>query len=72
MAQWAEYGNFIVRISSNLDRVRPESIQLLIDQAKSCGLDAGFININEELGEIDIDRPDGKLIWHDRIRDIYR
>lgn len=72
MARFTDIGNFTVSITSDLDRVRPGVIQNLVDKAKSLGLEAGIISINEDTDEIQIEKPNGALVWHDRIRDIYK
>lgn len=65
-------GNFTVSITSDLDRVRPGAIRTLVERAQSLGLERGFISINEDTNEIQIEKPNGALVWHDRIRDIYK
>ena len=72
MARMTCIGNFTVSITSDLDRVRPGAIQILVERAQSLGLDAGLISINEDTNKIQIEKPNGALVWHDRIRDIYK
>lgn len=72
MARTNEEIDGILVMASDLDRIRPTSIQLLVNKAKSLGDKAKIVYINESADTIQIETGDGRILNSDRIRNIYK